>query len=117
MSRSINDSSLIFRTENRKVLRCACCNRIEVVFGNIAVAHEPALFRRFRRAVKKLNTDAEKCRIDSERPVLLSVDGDQLAFRFTREEVRELEELLDGAAATFELDEILDEELTSDRTP
>jgi F0F1-type ATP synthase beta subunit len=114
MSHSIDDSSLIFRTANGKVLRCACCDRLEVVFGNLAVAQEPPLFRRFRRVVKQLDTDAEAYRADEERPVLLSVDGDRLAFRFTRAEARELEELLDGAAAMLELGDLVDDALGSD---
>jgi hypothetical protein len=64
--------------------------------------------------VKQLDVDAQAHRHDDERPILLSVDGDRLAFRFTREEVRELEELLDGAAAMLELDEMLHETLDSD---
>ncbi len=116
MSHSIDDSSLIFQTKNGKVLRCACCDRIEVVFGNFAVAEEPFLFKRFRHAVKQLDVEAQASRSDAERPILMSVDGDRFAFRFTREEARELEELLDGAAAMLELGEMLDEEIGSDRT-
>ena len=52
--------------------------------------------------------------IDEERPVLLSVHGDRLAFQFTRAEARELEELLDGAAAMLDLGEIVDDALGSD---
>jgi hypothetical protein len=117
MTHSIDDSSLIFQTEHGKVLRCACCDRIEVVFGNFAVAEEPFLFQRFRRAVKQMDVDAPAGDPDEERPLLLSVDGDRFALRFTRAEVLELEELLDGAAAMLELGEILDEELDSDHTP
>lgn len=117
MSHSLNDSSLIFQTEHGKVLRCACCNRIEVVFGNISVAEEPFLFKRFRHAVKQLDVDAPAGDPDDDRPILLSVDGDRFALRFTRDEALELEELLDGAAAMLELGEILDEELDSDHTP
>lgn len=117
MPHSIDDSSLIFRTENGKVLRCACCDRIEVVFGNFAVAEELSLFKRFRHAVKHLDVGAQAGRRDDERPILLPVDGDRFAFRFTPEEARELEELLDGAAAMLELGEMLDEELNADRSP
>lgn len=46
--------------------------------------------------------------------MLLSVDGDRLAFRFVRAEARELEELLDGAAAMLDLGEIVDDALGSD---
>jgi hypothetical protein len=114
MPHSIGDSSLVFQTPNGKVLRCACCDRLEVVFGNISVAEEPALFQRFRRAVKQLDARATESRADADRPLLLSVDGDRLAFRFTPEEARELEELLDGAAAMLELGEIVDEALNGD---
>jgi hypothetical protein len=114
MPHSTDDSSLIFQTEHGKVLRCACCDRIEVVFGNIAVAEEPFLFKRFRRAVKQIDVDGQARQRDDDRPVLLSVDGDRFAFRFTPAEVHELEDLLDGAAAMLELDEILDETLDSD---
>jgi hypothetical protein len=111
MPHSIDDSSLIFQTPNGKVLRCECCGRIEVVFGNLGVAEEPDLFVRFRSLVKQLDVDAQARQHDDERPIFLSVDGDRFTFRFTREEVYELEELLDGAAAMLELDEILDETL------
>ena len=114
MPHSLNESSLIFQTPNGKVLRCSCCDRIEVVFGNISVAEEPFLFKRFRHAVKQIDVDAQADRRDDERPILLSVDGDRFAFRFTPAEIRELEELLDGAATMLELGEMLDEELNSD---
>ncbi len=114
MSHSFNDPSVIFRTTNGKVLRCACCGRLEVVFGNIAVAEDPPLFMRFRRIVKQLNLDAMESRIDSERPILLPVDGEKIIFRFTRAEAVELQELLDGAAAMLELREMLDDTLRPD---
>lgn len=40
------------------------------------------------------------------------VDGDRLAFRFTREEALELEELLDGAAAMLGLGDRGDDALS-----
>jgi hypothetical protein len=113
MPHSTDDSPPIFQTPNGKVLRCSCCDRIEVVFGNISVAEEPYLFDRFRRLVKQLGVDTQARQHDDDRPVLLSVDGDRFAFRFTPAEVHELEELLDGAAAMLELDEMLDETLDS----
>jgi hypothetical protein len=111
MAHTLNDPSVIFRTPNGKVLRCACCERLEVAFGNIAVADDPPLFERFRQIVKQLDLDAMESRIDSERPILLPVDGEKVTFRFTREEAVELQELLDGAAAMLELGEMLDETL------
>lgn len=114
MSHSLNDPTVLFRTPNGKVLRCACCDRLEVVFGNIAVAEEPWLFERFRQLVKQLDLDALESRIDGERPILLPVDGEKITFRFTRAEAVELQELLDGAAAMLELGEMLDETLRSD---
>jgi len=114
MSHSLNDPSVIFRTPNGKVLRCACCGRLEVVFGNIAVAEDPPLFERFRQIVKQLNLDALESRIDSDRPILLPVDGEKVTFRFTRAEAIELQELLDGAVAMLELGEMLDETLGAD---
>ena len=114
MPHSIDDPSLIFRTPNGKVLRCTCCGRLEVVFGNIALAEDPPLFERLRQIVASLDVDVQTSRIDSERPILLSVDGEKLAFRFTREEAIELQELLNGAAAMLELGEMLDDTLRSD---
>jgi hypothetical protein len=114
MAHSLNDPTLIFQTPNGKVLRCACCDRLEVVFGNIALAEEPALFERFRQIVKRLDLDALESRIDGARPILLSVDGEKLTFRFTRAEAIELQELLDGAAAMLELGTMLDETLRPD---
>ncbi len=114
MPYSINDSSPIFQTPNGMVLRCSCCDRIEVVFGNIRVAEEPSLFKRFRYAVKHIDVEAQLTQRDDERPILLSVDGDRFAFRFTPEELQELEELLDGAAAMLELGEMMDETLDPD---
>jgi len=114
MSHSLNDPSVIFQTPNGKVLRCACCDRLEVVFGNIALAEEPVLFERLRQIVKQLDLDALESRVDGDRPILLSVDGEKLAFRFTRAEAVELHELLDGAAAMLELGTMLDETLRLD---
>lgn len=111
MPHSLNDSSLIFQTPNGKVLRCSCCDRIEVVFGNISVAEGPSLFKRFWHAVKQIDVDAQADRRDDERPILLPVDGDRFVLRFTPAEIRELEELLEGAATMLELGEMLDETL------
>ena len=92
-------------------------SRLRRADGNISVAEEPVLFKRFRHAVKQIDVEEQADRRDDERPILLSVDGDRFAFRFTREEALELEELLDGAAAMLELGEMLDEELNSYRSP
>jgi len=100
MAHSLNDPSVIFRTPNGRVLRCACCGRMEVTLGNIAVAEEPALFERFRQIVRQLDVNRREQGVGSKRPVVLPVDGEKISFRFTRAEAVELQELLDGAAAS-----------------
>lgn len=111
MSHSLNDPTVIFRTPNGRVLRCACCGRLEVTFGNIAVAEEPALFERFRQIVRQLNVNRLGRGVGGKRPVVLPVDGEKISFRFTRAEAVELQELLDGASAMIELGGMLDETL------
>ncbi|WP_022836828.1 DUF6686 family protein [Salisaeta longa] len=115
MPHAPDDTSVLFQTEHGTVLRCACCNRIEVVFGNIALAEEPPLFARFHRLVAGLDLDALCAdHPDVSHPVVLSADGDKLAFRFTCDEARALRELLDGAAAMLELEGLLQETLHPD---
>lgn len=112
MSHAFDDPSLIFQTEHGAVLRCACCDRLEVQFGNIALAEEPSVFHHFCDVVQAMDlcTPAQPA---SARPVILPVDGDKLNFRFTRAEAAELKELVRGAQAMLELDDILDETLRS----
>lgn len=112
MPHDFDDPSIIFQTENGVVLRCACCNRLEVQFGNIALAEEPSVFTHFCDVVEAMDlcTPAQPA---SSRPVILPVDGDKLNFRFTREEASELKELVRGAQAMLALDRLLDETLRS----
>ena len=112
MSHAFNDPSVLFRTKRGTVFRCACCNRLEVQFGNIALAEDPPIFRRFCDVVEALDLGAAG-RPDCERPVILPLDGDKLNFRFTRDEAAELKELVRGARAMLELDHILDDTLRS----
>ena len=111
MPHSIDDSSLIFQTPNGRVVRCACCGRLEVAFGNIVLAGDSAGLLRFRRIVAQLDPDASPERIGHARPFRLSVQGTKLAFRFTHDEAAELRDLLDGAAAMLELECMLDDVL------
>jgi len=116
MTNTFDDPSIIFETERGKVLRCACCERLEVQFGNVALAEDPDVFRRFCRIVAGLDLRTY-AHASSERPVVLPIDGDKLNFRFTLDEANELKDLVDGAVATLELESLLRETLGEDARP
>lgn len=109
-----NEASLIYQTQNGKVLRCACCGRLEIHFGNIAIAEPPSRFERLRKIVASIDLDRPASQTDSDRPIMLAVDGVRLSLRFTRAEAAELQELLDGTAAMLELEHLLDDTLSSE---
>lgn len=110
MSHAFNDPSVLFQTEHGTVFRCACCDRLEVQFGNIALAEEPDIFQRFCEVALSLNL-RDPAQPSSSRPVILPVDGKALNFRFTREEAAELQELVRGAQAMLALEDVLEDTL------
>jgi hypothetical protein len=116
MPHAFDDPSVLFQTARGTVLRCACCDRLEVQFGNIALAEDPTIFKRFCEVALALDLQSP-AQPASDRPVVLPVDGDKLNFRFTRDEAAELQELVRGAVAMLELEGLLDETLNAHDNP
>jgi hypothetical protein len=106
MHDTFGESGVVYQTEHGTVVRCRCCGRLELLFGPIALAEQRPFFRRLREVLASLSLDAPGSP-PSARPFVVSVDGDKLAFRFTYAEARALRDLLDGADAMLDLDDLV----------
>jgi hypothetical protein len=110
MPDTFGDDGLVFQTDHGRVVRCRCCGRLELLFGPLALAENRSFFARLRDVLGSLSLD-DDVPTRSARPFVVSLDGDKLALRFTPAEARALRELLDGAAAMLDLDDLVRETL------
>ncbi len=112
---AFGSTGLLYQTAHGRMVRCACCGRLELRFGPIALAETRPFFRRFRQAVHAFALDQpEACPERMTRAYVVSLGSDKLAFRFTRDEALELRDLLDGAAVMLDLDDLLHDTLYRD---
>jgi len=101
------DHAAVFETDHGAVLRCACCERLLVRFGNALLSLDRPEFARLRHLVGAVDVcpdggDPSVRPVSPDRLVLHATDPG-MAFVFTRGERAELEMLLEGAALLLEL--------------
>ncbi|MEM1127359.1 MAG: DUF6686 family protein [Bacteroidota bacterium] len=101
------DSYYLYYTPNGHVLRCTCCNRYEILFHRTIIRLEPDEFARFARKIRTFPVDPWE--EDTMSMLRFMRDDAPTVVRLvlTRNEVLELQELLAGASAMNELNEII----------
>ncbi|GIV60443.1 MAG: hypothetical protein KatS3mg044_1398 [Rhodothermaceae bacterium] len=101
----------IYRTTHGAVYRCRGCRWVNICFGPIILAYDTAGLFRFARLIREMASARGNEPACTERCHYLRTPDRQIGFAFTADEVRELDALLDGAAAMLDLEKMLEETL------
>jgi hypothetical protein len=104
------DHAAVFETDHGAVLRCACCERLLVRFGNALFSLDRPEFARLRHLVGAADVcpgggDSSGRPVSPDCMVLHATDPG-MAFVFTRGERAEFGMLLEGAALLLEIGDI-----------
>ncbi|MEM8599398.1 MAG: DUF6686 family protein [Bacteroidota bacterium] len=101
------DSKTLYHTPQGHVLRCGCCDHLEVVFRQTHVRLQADQLTELAREAASINT--EHWEVGSLGVVRVTPPGTAVEVRLLleREALREWQDLLAGTAAMLELDDLL----------
>lgn len=101
------DAPYLFQTSHGRVLHCACCHRFELSFKQMQLRMEREAFARLVEDLAQLPFEAWEA--GSCGVLRLTPPGapSEVRLMLARHELRELLELLQGAAVMSELDDLI----------
>lgn len=94
----------VFETKRGSVMRCRCCGRLLVRYGNALLTVDADDFEQVRTAVAAFDSDAPATGSWPVDHAVLHADKTGVGFAFNRAEIVELNRLLNGAKLLLELD-------------
>jgi hypothetical protein len=89
-------------TAHGAALRCSCCGRVEVTFGNAVLSLDLPDLDSVLEIIDSFDADRVPDPFPERRGFLIRTQHDDAAFAFSRAEVIELRELLNGARAAVQ---------------
>ncbi len=105
---NLHDPNL-YSTRYGTVLRCNCCDRIQVTFHGYVLLMDEAEFERFQTAVERAH-EREQAAADVDQDawgIQADTDGGTVKVRLTESSLAALHALLQGAWQLYVLDERL----------
>jgi hypothetical protein len=103
---NLHDPNL-YSTRYGTVLRCHCCDRIQVTFHGYVLLMDEAEFERFRAAVERAHDREQGAEEGSPWGIQADTDGGPVQVRLTEASLAALHDLLQGAWRMHGLDERL----------
>ncbi|MFH0736514.1 MAG: DUF6686 family protein [bacterium] len=88
---------IISESQNGKVIKCKCCNKISIEFNNLNFSFTDAEFKIFSEYIKDIDGEyLEKANVNSiyNRKIVISVGHKNIRLLLKRHELLELRELL-----------------------
>lgn len=108
---AISDPCL-FRTSQGRVIRCACCGRLEITFRGEHLRASPSDFQALAQTVAHARQEIQETDDACSRWRLsTATEAGTVCVTFSRGEIEALHALLDGAAAMLELETLLHDAL------
>lgn len=103
-----DDAPYLFQTDHGRVLHCTCCHRFEVSFKQMQLRMERDAFAQLVDEIGQL--PLERWEPGSFGVLRLTPPGapSEVRLMLARHELRELCELVQGAAVMSELDDLID---------
>jgi len=101
----------LFCTEHGYVLRCVCCGRFEVALGRLLLQLSPECFQALCERVRSVPLDAWEPGSLCALSLTGRLEAADVRYACTRAELIELRELLEGAQAMLELEQLLHQTL------
>ena len=101
-------NSILHQTENGCVLKCTCCKKLQLSFGNMVMKINHEQFLSFMECIEKVDLDkTPNALLPNEKEYLIRLPNN-ISFAFTREEIKELKELLEWSQATLKVNNLLE---------
>ncbi|MEM1041041.1 MAG: DUF6686 family protein [Bacteroidota bacterium] len=107
----------LFQTDRGAVFRCEHCGWFNVLFRPVVFTHSREGFEDFCALIRMLEPDPGADPQTNECCYHLHTPDRQIGLLLSQEEVDDLRELLDGAAAMDELDGLIDDALDPTGSP
>jgi len=101
---NLHDPNL-YSTRYGTVLRCNCCDRIQVTFHGYVLLMDEAEFERFQTAVERAHDREQGAEEGSPWGIQADTDGGTVKVRLTETSLAALHALLQGAWQLYVLDE------------
>jgi hypothetical protein len=105
----------LYSTRHGTVLRCTCCDRIQVTFRHRVLLVEKADFESFRHTVHEAWTQLQQAADAGRCALRADADGGAVDIVLTDTSLKALKTLLDGAWRMYVLDEHLQAIASGDR--
>ncbi|MEM6785821.1 MAG: hypothetical protein AAF624_19035 [Bacteroidota bacterium] len=106
----------LFETENGVVFRCVSCPYYHVAFGPVILANDPHGLRTLSRLLDRLEPQEDPRFHLGDRCFHLHTPSGDVGLVFSPDEIEELRDLVRGAVAMLELDDLIADTLGSDAT-
>lgn len=99
---------LLHETDNGSVIKCSCCKNLQIVFGNMLLKLNYDQFLSFMECIDEVNlAKTPQAYLPNHKDYLIQLPYN-ISFAFTREELKELKELLEWSQATLKVNDLLD---------
>lgn len=100
---------LLYHDEAGRVYKCTCCDKIQILFANVSMQQSLDEWLYFKESLEWMIYETPQMS-ETHRFSIKSGLG-EMAIRLNRQQLGELVELIDGAAAMIELQDILEDRL------
>ena len=101
--------TILHQTQNGYVLKCNCCNEIQIAFGNIILKNDYEQFITFKQCIDNVEINRTcDCQLPNNKQFVLKLPCD-MAIGFTKDEIIELRQLLAEAEATLSINSLIQE--------
>jgi len=99
---------LLHKTENGSVIKCSCCKNLQIAFGNMILKLNYDQFLSFLECIDEVNlVETPQARLPNQKNYLIKMPNN-IAFAFSREELKELKELLEWSQASLKVNDLLE---------
>jgi len=107
---SQHNSSLLHETENGSIIKCSCCQNLQVIFGNMVLRLEYEQFLTFMECIDQIDLDKPNhSSLPNDKTFMVKLPNN-IAFAFSRDEMAELKELLEWSQASMKVNDLLESE-------
>ena len=104
-----NNDNLLHQTESGYVMRCGCCQEIQIGFGNMIFKNDYPHFLQLKNCIDGIDFNQPfQGVLPNHKQFVLKMPGG-IAAGFTRAEILEFRYLLNKADAAIQVNNLLDE--------
>jgi hypothetical protein len=117
MENPCQPSEMLYSSQYGTVYQCRQCAHLQIEFGNLIIGYTPEAFRLFSGLISHIDLEDEDLyHAHLHRPIVVQPVCSTGYYCFSRQEIRDLRELLTGALTMLDLDHYLTQHQFKNRT-